>query len=100
MPRVRRTVQSKRDYVQIWVHIAERNFAAADQLTQRFDDALDLLARFPGMGTSRDDLSPGLRSFPVGDYLLLYRRAKGGIELLRVVHGARDLRRLFRRRKF
>jgi hypothetical protein len=51
------------------------------------------------MGTERDDLAQGLHMYPVGDYLLLYRRVRGGIQLARVVHGARDLRRLFRKRK-
>jgi toxin ParE1/3/4 len=36
-----------------------------------------------------------LRSFPVGSYLLLYRRDSAGIELVRVIHGARDLPNIF-----
>jgi toxin ParE1/3/4 len=100
MARVRRTVQAKRDYIQIWVHVAEKNPRAADGLIDNFDAALDLISHFPGMGQSRDDLSRGLRSYPVGNYLLLYRSVTGGIELVRAVHGARNLRRLFRRKRF
>lgn len=98
MARVRRTVPAKRDYVQIWVHIAENNIEAADHVVAEFDEKLRLLARFPGVGRMRDDLAPALRSYPVGNYLLFYRAIKGGIELVRVLHGARDLRRLFRTR--
>jgi toxin ParE1/3/4 len=66
-------------------------------MTQLFDEKLKLLADFPGMGAMREDLGPSIRTFPVGNYLIIYRPMKSGIELLRVVHGARDLRRLFRR---
>jgi toxin ParE1/3/4 len=55
-----------------------------------------MLAEHPGAGPARDELMRGLRSFPVGNYLLLYRPAIDGIELVRVSHGARNLRRLFR----
>jgi toxin ParE1/3/4 len=40
-------------------------------------------------------LSEGLRSFPVGDYLVFYREADQGIEIVRVLHGSRDIAALF-----
>jgi len=67
MAKVRRTVQAKRDYIQIWVHVAEQNLRAADGLINDFDAALELISRFPGIGQSRDDLAKGLRSYPVGN---------------------------------
>jgi plasmid stabilization system protein ParE len=34
---------------------------------------------------------PGLRVFPVGNYLIYYRKApRGGILIARVIHGMRD----------
>jgi plasmid stabilization system protein ParE len=45
----------------------------------------------PHMGPARSDIAKELRYHPVGNYLLLYRIISGGIELVRVVHGARDL---------
>ena len=41
------------------------------------------------------DIAPELRYHPIGHYLLLYRIVSGGIEVVRVVHGARDLLNLF-----
>lgn len=41
------------------------------------------------------DIAKALRYHPVGNYLLLYRVIPNGIELVRVVHGARDLQQLF-----
>ena len=49
------------------------------------------------MGTRREALAPGLRSFPVGNYLVFYRVTEGGIELARVLHGMRDLADLFKK---
>jgi toxin ParE1/3/4 len=42
-----------------------------------------------------DDLSPGLRRFAVGNYLLFYRQVGQQLELIRVLHGARAIDRLF-----
>ena len=53
------------------------------------------LATHPGIGMARDELAPGLRGFPVGDYLIFYRRDRGSIDIVRVLHGSRDLSRFF-----
>jgi toxin ParE1/3/4 len=66
-------------------------------LIDRFDETLQMLAQNPMTGRAREELAPKVRSFPVGNYLLFYRPAQDGIELIRVLHGARDLRRLFKR---
>lgn len=43
------------------------------------------------MGRARDELAEGLRSFPTGQYIIFYQPVPGGIEIVRVLHGARDL---------
>jgi len=45
------------------------------------------------MGRTRDELVPGLRSLPFGRYVIFYRALDDGSEIVRVLHGARDLRR-------
>ena len=47
--------------------------------------------RFPGMGPSRDELRPGLRCFVVSPYVVFYRPVEDTIEVLRILHGARDI---------
>ncbi len=47
------------------------------------------------MGRARPELPSGLRSFPVGNYLILYRPTDYGVEIVRVVHGSRDIEALF-----
>ena len=95
MARARRTKEAKRDVAQSWRYIAERNPDAADRWLEKIDAKVKLLAQFPGIGRRREELAPELQSFPVGNYLIFYRQVKGGIEVLRVLHGAQDLRRFF-----
>jgi toxin ParE1/3/4 len=47
------------------------------------------------MGRPRDELAVGLRSLPVGDYLVFYRSGKDGIEVARILSGYRDLDAIF-----
>ena len=47
------------------------------------------------MWPARSDIARDLRYHPVGNYLLLYRMVAGGVEVVRVVHGARNLLDLF-----
>jgi len=39
----------------------------------------------------RDELAADLRSFPVGRYVIYYRSLPNGVEIVRVLHSARDL---------
>jgi toxin ParE1/3/4 len=56
-------------------------------MTQKFV----ALGRNQMMGRARPELRPDLRSFPYGAYLILYRAIDDGVEIVRVVHGARNL---------
>jgi len=95
MARIARSKPARLDTADIWQYIAEDNPIAADKLIELFDKKLKLAAESPGLGRPRDDLMPGLRSIRVSKYLLFYRSVPDGIELIRVLHGARDLPRLF-----
>ncbi len=61
------------------------------------DSTFAQLAGMPGIGTRYEPHVPlygGLRFFPVTrhrKYLVFYRPIAGGIEVLRVLHGARDI---------
>jgi toxin ParE1/3/4 len=95
MARVRRTAASGTDYQQIFLYIAEHNPRAAEKLLRTFDQKLQLLSEMPGIGRARPEFGKGVRSYPIGDYLIFYRPLTDGIEFLRVLHGSRDLRRIF-----
>lgn len=54
-----------------------------------------MLARNPKAGRERPDLAPRLRSFPVARYVLFYRPIDDGVEIVRVLHGSRDIDSIF-----
>ena len=48
------------------------------------------------MGRSRSELAPDLRSFPFEAYVIFYRPLDNGVEIVRVIHGSRNIESLFR----
>jgi len=91
MARVVFTKQAREDLIDIWLHIAEDDPAAADRVLDRLDESARHLVDHPEMGAARDDIRPGLRYLISGSYLLLYRITDAGVEIVRAVHGRRDL---------
>ena len=95
MSEIKRTAQADEDLIDIWVYIAQDNVSAADRLLDSIEEKFFLLADQPRLGPRRPDIAPELRYFPVGSYLILYREISTGIEIVRVVHGARRLTGMF-----
>jgi len=90
--------QAVGDLEDIWLYIATESgsFEVADRLIGAIVDRFQLLANCPYAGRQRnDDLGPGRRSFPVGEYVIVYRIESEEAWILRVVHGRRDLESLF-----
>ena len=83
------------DLIEIWLYIAEDNQSAATRILQSIHEKCQLLAKNSKLGPARPDIAPGLRYFVVGSYLILYRETSCGIEVVRVLHGARNLNALF-----
>jgi toxin ParE1/3/4 len=82
---------------EIWRYMAAENPTAANRLLLRIDDKMQILRDFPGIGTLRDDIRPGLRMLVEGNYLLLYEHDANNdvVELISVIDGRRDLSALF-----
>jgi toxin ParE1/3/4 len=96
MPRVIRTAGARADLIGIWRYIERQSSEdRADRVLRLIDKKCESLASAPQIGRRRDELRPGLRSFAAGRYLILYRPIDGGIEVVRVLHGARNLPALF-----
>lgn len=95
MRRVIYAPEAEADILAIARRIAEDNRTAAERFLDTIDETAHRLLTTPAMGRRRDELVPGLRSFPVGNYVIFYRVAKRGIEVARVLHGARDIPSLF-----
>lgn len=93
MPRFLRSAEAEEDLIKIWLHIAQDNPAAADKMLRHIDEKSVLLAAKPKLGRALPELREGMRRWPIGQYLILYREIAGGVEIVRVVHGKRDLKR-------
>jgi toxin ParE1/3/4 len=97
MSRFRITRPAQEDLREIRAYIAQRGSTrAAARWIGTLRQHFPRLADTPGIGRPRDDLAPGLRSLAVGDYLIFYVEVPGGIDIVHVLHGARDIERLFR----
>jgi toxin ParE1/3/4 len=93
MPQLRFTESAERDLVEIGNFLARDNPTNAARFVERVEEHCQLLAAHPLIGRARDELVPGLRSLPSGRYVIFYRALDDGAEIVRVLHGARDLRR-------
>ncbi len=94
MPRVSKRPEAENDLEEIWWYIAQDSPQNADRFLDRIEERCLALSDFPQIGTSRNDLKPGLRSQPVGNYLIFYFPLDGGIDIVRVLHGSRDIESL------
>lgn len=102
MARILKREAAKRDLVAQWVWYAENaDIEIADRFLTAVERTLTLLAAQPEMGGTfcvRKPELQGMRRFPVSDgfekMLLFYFPLKDGVDLIRVIHGSRDLERL------
>jgi plasmid stabilization system protein ParE len=86
--------RARQDLFEITDYIADDNLDAALRLRDRLFAAFDVLAKQPNLGHVRSDLAPaefGVRFWPVGTYLVIYRPAEPAIQIVRVLSGYRDI---------
>lgn len=88
---VRRLPKARIDYLDAWLHIADDSVRAADAFADRLDEAVTKLADYPELGPERPDLDPGLRILPVDSYVIFYRVGLGVVEIVRILHSARNV---------
>jgi toxin ParE1/3/4 len=95
MNQYRVSAEARSDLNESWLYIAQDNPDAADKYIRAIVSRFPMLASMPLMGRERPELSPGLRSFVVGHHVIFYRLFDGGVEVVRVLDGVRDLPPLF-----
>ena len=91
MARVTRRPLAAADILDIWDHIAEDSLDQADRWVDKLDEKFKLIATHPLMGRARHELAADLRSFPFGRYVIFYAPVDGGIDVVRLLHSARDV---------
>jgi toxin ParE1/3/4 len=95
MKRLVFTPAARDDLMTIGLYIADDNPPRAESFVAELEAKARHLAENPRSYPARDDISPGLRAAVHGRYLLLYREFEDEVRIVRVVHGARDLPRIF-----
>ena len=95
MTQLRISPRAREDLLEIWSYIAEDSEENADGFIDKIHETMELLAGQPGLGRHREELAPGIQSFPVGRYIIFYRVLSNAIEIVRVLHGARDIENIF-----
>ena len=95
MARLVVSTEAHEDMAGIWSHIAVDNEGAADRVVASFHEWFTTLAENPMAGRGRAELGPDLRSFPAGSHTIFYFPREDGAEIVRVIHGARDIATMF-----
>jgi toxin ParE1/3/4 len=95
MPTVKVAGAAEEDLKEIWAYVAEYNLEVAGKLIKEITRKFALLRDHPQMGREQGKLLVNPRSFAVKSYIIFYQPFEGGIEILRVLHGSRDIERIF-----
>ncbi|MFZ0942680.1 MAG: type II toxin-antitoxin system RelE/ParE family toxin [Syntrophobacteraceae bacterium] len=95
MPVIIKRPRARSDLADIWDYIADDSEVRADAFVEAIDQKFHALAAQPNLGRGRDELAKILRSLPVGRYVIFYRPIPGGVEIIRVLHGSRDVDAIF-----
>jgi plasmid stabilization system protein ParE len=89
------TPRAKHDLFEIWDYIAKDNPQAADRVAQAIFLACELLSNSPLAGKVREDLAPAPLRFwlvhPYVNYCVVYNPESKPLQIIRIIHGARDL---------
>jgi toxin ParE1/3/4 len=83
------------DLLEIWAYIADDSIEQADKFAEFIESKFQSLARRPGIGRRRPELMAKMRSHTVGRYVVFYLPRFKAIEVVRVLHGSRDIDELF-----
>ena len=95
MSRVIYAPEADDDLVGIAGFIARDKPDAARHWVRTIRETCEMLATQPEAGEIRNGFGvPDCRSFTVGNYIIFFRAAKGGIEVARIIHGSRDMKNL------
>ncbi len=91
------SAEANADVEEIALYLFDLNPVAAHHFLDKLERTCELLAGHPLIGHLRPELGEGLRSVPIGNYLIFYIPTPDGTVVARVIYGGRDLPGVFRR---
>lgn len=84
------------DPAEIWEYVAQNSPEDASRFIRPIRETCNAqIAYNPRIGRRRDELAPGLRGLVFQEYVILYRPADDGVEVVRVIHASRDFESFF-----
>ena len=84
------------DIDEIWTYIADNsNMESADRFLTTIRDKCSSLVNSPKGFRLRPELSSLLRSYPIKRYVVFYQEIEKGIQIVRILHSARDIDAIF-----
>jgi toxin ParE1/3/4 len=92
--KVRYTRRAREDLLEIWEWIASDSPAIADRVHDAIKKRCDSLRRHPQLGRPRPEIGDGARSLVIERWIAFYRIVEDGVQVVRIVDGARDLTKL------
>lgn len=100
MSKINKQPQVIQDLIEIADYIAEGNLDVSDRFLAAAEKTFQQLGEMPGMGRIRNSPNPRLKNIRqqavkgFKNYLIFYRTSELGVDILRVIHGARDIEAL------
>jgi plasmid stabilization system protein ParE len=87
------------DLQNIWDFLSLDSVPAADRQIEGLLEAFEQLGRWPGKGHRRADMGDRpVRFWPEGSYLIVYREESSPLQIVAILHGARDVPSVIRDR--
>ncbi|HLM00818.1 MAG TPA: type II toxin-antitoxin system RelE/ParE family toxin [Pyrinomonadaceae bacterium] len=95
MAKVILSEDAQTDLREIWLYLSENSLNSADRVIDEMMRKFRMLAENPKVGQLHDELIINLRSFPYKKYIIFYFSMENGVEIYRIIHGARNIEDLF-----
>lgn len=96
-PRIERRLEAERDLIELYAYIVRDNVQAADRFLEAVEANFNRLLDMPLLGRRWESTNPRLEGvrvrpvIPFRNYLIFFRQTGFGVEILHVLHTARDL---------
>jgi toxin ParE1/3/4 len=85
------TPEAEEDLEEITDYFSDKSPKAGRRVLDKIEERCHRLAQSPRMGTPRGDLGTDIRSSAVPPYVIFFRPVTDGVQILRILHGARDI---------